>query len=629
MGEQSGRSYQPLITVSEPEGDISLSLREDRLKLRMSIVRSAKPEPPSLRSILTLLKERKIQHGIQQAAIQEALTSLKVPFSRISDVLIAKGDAPRDGEDAHLRSLLDAGDSQVKQDQAIAERCAPTEGKTGKDVYGQGISPQKGEAKSLTAGPGTQQQGEHIIASVDGHACISRDHAGVSEAFAVTIDDHGFVARLSCSEAFAPNELLDYLDALGIVHGLLNDEIAAIAQRGQAHNRVIAQGQPPKPGQDAKVEVHFVRPDDPRLRDDPDANPLAMFDADTTLITLSPAQAGEPGRDLFAVEHPVNQVAEITITEGDGVKRVEENGQVLFKAVERGAPFLTKNSANAWHLSVSDILKIDGDLTPEYGRLRFEGEVQIKGNIPNEYQLQVDKDLHVGGVISDADIRVGGNLHLASGFIGGHGEITGELRCKYIDNARLHVRGDVFVANELIGTRLRCDGRIEAPKAVLRGGFVSALRGMQLAEIGSDGRELRTDVHAGVDEGLKRMREETEQQLKAMEEEEQQLNQRVKRLLPDPKNIAQLSDSQRKEAKHWLHRLSAIGEARESLEKALEQARERTKAKALGLIEVQRAIHAGTRLCISTACSDISQDILGPVRLVDKDGEIVIDAVEP
>lgn len=623
MPEPVHSRYRTLIAISEAEGDVTLFVREDGLKVRMNAIRSIGEHPLTRRIIHRLLDSKKITHGRLDKAIDEALAALDHPFARVDDVLIAQASPPQHGQNGQLEPLYDPDNPWVDIDQPVARRLPPDSGKPGRDVFGNSVPAEPGRELDVRCGEGLRHDRERdiFIAEKPGWAAVAGRCIALSSRFRVTILDQGFEARASFAEpAFESQELLTYLDQLGIIHGLELRAIEDAAAAGRAEQLLVARGQHPDPGEDAKVEYHFARRGEPPPPQARDSNPLAMFDPGETLLSLTPARQGKPGKTIFGIELPVDPVNDITIEAGDNVEVLDQDGYLVFAAKMRGAPMLERNV-----LSVRDHLVIKGDLTPEHGNIRFEGRISIGGNIPNGYRLETGADLHVRGVINEATLKVAGDLQVDSGFMGGLAEVGGDLSAKYIDNARLRVGGNIRVANEIIGARIDCLGHIEAPRAVMRGGLVRALRGITLNVIGSDSRELRTDLVAGEDIRLIEAELDILPQLQSLLEEQQTLNKKAHQRVPTKDRVRHLTDSQRSEVRQLLQRLSEISKQINTLNEELNAVRERAEAEADAFVQVNKCVHAGSRLAIASSSSEVTREITGPAHLVDRDGQMVIE----
>ena len=623
MPEPSRSHYQTLISISEAEGDIELLIRNDALKVRMNAIRGAGEHPLTRRIIHRLLDSKKIKHGRLDAAIDEALATLNHPFARVDDVLIAEASPPQHGQDGQLEALYDADHPWVEADQPVARRLPPSTGTPGRDVFGSSVAAGPGRELDVRCGEGIRHDREHdlYIAEKPGWAAVAGRCVALSSRFCVAILDRGFEARASFDEpAFESQELLTYLDQLGIIHGLELRAIEDAAAAGRAEQLLVARGQHADPGEHARVEYHFARRGEPPPPQARDSNPLAMFDPGETLLRLTPARQGKPGKTIFGIDLPVEPVHDMAIEAGDNVEVLDQEGVLVFTALMRGAPMLEKNL-----LSVRDHLVIKGDLTPEHGNIHFEGRISIGGNIPNGYRVETGGDLNVRGVINEATLKVAGDLQVDSGFMGGLAEVGGDLSAKYIDNARLRVGGTIRVANEIIGARIDCLGHIEAPRAVMRGGLVRALRGMTLNVIGSDSRELRTDLIAGEDIRLIEAEQDILPQLQLLQDEQKNLNRKVQQLVPTQDRVRHLSDSQRTEVRQLLQRLSEVSKQIKALDEELDAVKDRAEAEAEAFVQVNKCVHAGSRLAIASSSSEVSREIIGPAHLVDRDGQMVIE----
>jgi uncharacterized protein (DUF342 family) len=182
------------LCVTEP-----LIISEDNLKVFLSV------HPPSesgrmltMELIEKLLADRKIVHGIDGNAIEQAIDEAASKNVPIHDVVIAEGRAAQQGEDAKIELKFQSEKSagtidehsgiinykerkslqNVKKETLLAVKTPPTPGTEGIDVFGNIIPAKPGREKDLkpTGNVKVSEDGLRFISEIDGIVFLSPEN---------------------------------------------------------------------------------------------------------------------------------------------------------------------------------------------------------------------------------------------------------------------------------------------------------------------------------------------------------------------------------------------------------------------------------------------------------------------
>jgi uncharacterized protein (DUF342 family) len=339
----------------------------------------------------------------------------------------------------------------------------------------------------------TQASGETVeIASVD----VPEDR----DDWVVTLSPSQMVAYLlpgAASQAVrgeeatatevAADDIRADLAALGVTHGIREDVLSRFAPSGFAHTiTVVAEGQRPAPGSNARIEVLFgaasthtpiIRPDGSV---DFHAAASQSVDAGSVLARRHPPVRGVPGRNLLGQEVPVQNVLDRTLGPMSG-RGTEVRGDLLV-ATRPGQPVF-----RGVKVEVLPVFEVKGDVNYAVGSIDFNGDVIISGDVDAGFSIRAEGSVTVRGVVDHASITAGYDI-ITGGIVGDeHTSITagGNLRAQYIHGVTVKVQGTVTVNRELVSCVVEARKVETSPNGRIVGGEVVAREEVSAGTIGS------------------------------------------------------------------------------------------------------------------------------------------------
>lgn len=173
----------PVVEVSSDSyAGIVVDVSKDRMeaKVRYDMTKGSRNPTPEM--IMEALREKNIVYGIDRGAIEEGVKSL-IPF------VAAKGQPPVHGENAQIERRFDLGVKgrpvvdeydhvdyrnlnlfvMVKRNDVLAVRIPQTQGKPGKNVYGDEVAARNGRPIPMPEGKNTRIIGDdELISTIDG-----------------------------------------------------------------------------------------------------------------------------------------------------------------------------------------------------------------------------------------------------------------------------------------------------------------------------------------------------------------------------------------------------------------------------------------------------------------------------
>ncbi|MBW1680614.1 MAG: DUF342 domain-containing protein [Deltaproteobacteria bacterium] len=341
---------------------------------------------------------------------------------------------------------------------------------------------------------------------------------------------------------------------------------------------LVAKGEEPRAGQDAKI-TYFFDTDPLKIGtltrggtiDFRDRGEIPHVVTGTLLAGKKPPVPGKPGRDVFSKVIPASKPKDVKLRCGKGASRSEDGLEV--HAAMDGEPVVSPDGK----ISVLPNRKIQGDVDLKTGHVEFEGGIDVTGSVRDGFRVRGGR--LAAHEILRADIRVSGDIVVRGGIIGATIRGDGNLKAKYVQNARILVLGDVAVEKEVLDSEIVTSGAFLMPAGTILNSRISAKKGVDAAQIGSnESKPCRLQV--GIDEGaLTQIRELEQRKKKNLEKRDKymraagKLQDFASAMLPEITELAQVQDRgtlRRKELEETLAPGQAEGRKEETAKLRLE-----------------------------------------------------------
>ncbi|MBW2096962.1 MAG: DUF342 domain-containing protein, partial [Deltaproteobacteria bacterium] len=369
-----------------------------------------------------------------------------------------------------------------------------------------------------------------------------------------------------------PQKIKELLESKGIRQGIVPDEVIEKYLADSSPKKdalVVARGKSPVPGEDAHITYYF---DTDPLKigavrhggtiDYRDRGAIPQVKKGTLLALKEPATAGTPGTDVFGVEIRPPQPKDAKIRCGKGALKTEDG--LRAHATQDGEPTLSSDGK----LSVFPRLLISGDVGLKSGHVQFDGDVDVTGSVQDGFRVQAGR--LTAGEILRSDITVSGDIMVSGGIIGATIRGDGNLKARYIHQARIHLLGDVAVEKEVIDSDIIINGTFLVQTGKIFNSRISAKAGIEAGQIGSD-ESRPCFLSIGLDEGarakiehLKELKKKKRAKRKKLERVIEKLQALSKEMLKKIAEFAQVQDRVmigQRELKEKVERLKKAGKA--------------------------------------------------------------------
>ncbi|MEC9488176.1 MAG: FapA family protein [Halanaerobium sp.] len=205
-------------------------------------------------------------------------------------------------------------------------------------------------------------------------------------------------------------EVLKLLDKNGIVYGIQKKNLEDLTDIKDTREVIIAKGEPPEKGHPG--EVIPVKTTD-LLYQSP-FNFIASFSIGEIIAYKVPAIPGKAGKNVFGelIEPP--EVSDVELIAGEGVTLSNDGKKAI--AIRSGMPKI-KKSGKKVKVMILPSYVVEGDINKYTGNLGFKGDLIVKGNIKDYFNVKTGNNLFVEGNIANSEINTRGNVIVLNNII--------------------------------------------------------------------------------------------------------------------------------------------------------------------------------------------------------------------
>jgi uncharacterized protein (DUF342 family) len=313
--------------------------------------------------------------------------------------------------------------------------------------------------------------------------------------------------------------MLDALSAQGVVFGIKESSIEKLAMRPIFNLKIeVARGLNPIDGEDGRVIYHVKKDSEykPIIQDEgiidyKNIDYFQMVEKGQLLCEIIKETEGIEGCNIFGADVPAKAGRPPEDPKGKNTEYIED-GAKLIASCDGVVRFITST------IEINDTMYINSSVNQQTGNIDFSGDVIVGGDVCEGFTVCSGGNIIVKGVVEAAHIEAAGNVHISNGVNGAGKEgifVGGDLRCKYIENANLHVEGNIS-ADYIIDSKIVCNGNIElrGSRELVVGGEIKLLGQLEARDIGTENERVTRIEILGVRNidtvGINKFNEETE-----------------------------------------------------------------------------------------------------------------------
>ncbi len=310
-------------------------------------------------------------------------------------------------------------------------------------------------------------------------------------------------------EEYDVDDVLDYIDSLGIREGVKSAKVTAMMQKhiyGRAE--IIAEGVPAIDGKDGYFEYFFTldeKKKKPEIRDDgsvdyTSVNVIHCVNEGDVLAVYHPAESGTPGITVKGKTVNARKAKELRPLYCIGCDYDPET--MTYTATIDGRVEVSKSK-----ISVMDLQEYTKDIDNVFGDINFKGDVIIHGSVKPGVQIKATKSVTIDKTLEGASITAGGDVIIKGGVMGGNTtriHCEGDVMADFVEYADVWCGGSVS-ANIIWGCRVFANGYIHATgkTGAIIAGNVYGMCGVDVVFAGNDA-SVKTVISSGVKDSIRK-----------------------------------------------------------------------------------------------------------------------------
>lgn len=433
----------------------------------------------------------------------------------------------------------------------------------------------------------------------------------------VVVTDNMISARVSFYPGINIDKHIKYQDAIlhlteknkvvpsFIKEEALKDALKLLHEGYIVENVLVCEGFPPTHGKDANIEYLFERPNvKPRLLpngkvDYREFSKFIIVAKDQLIVKRTLPDKGKDGKDIAGNIIKAHEGVDRKVEVVDGVYSNLEHTE--FRAKYNGHVILTGDT-----ITVLPMLLVDGDVDMRVGNIRFEGTVQVMGNVHSGFIIDAD-DIIVEGLVEHAELKARNSIIIKLGVKGnlekGSIKAGGNISVGYCEHANISTDGDFSVARYCFNSNVAASSVTATDKGVIiSGGSLKVFSKIHVANLGSKGSG-KMEVALGYSPLMQNKAEKVKLEINQLSESLEKISDVLSKLdIQDPKiqsnpNIKILLDS----AESFKRRLPL-------LEKKYNDLMKKSVCESPKIL-VEDVIYSGVELNILNVSRDIKVDM--------------------
>ncbi len=337
----------------------------------------------------------------------------------------------------------------------------------------------------------------------------ARNAMGASEAFSVVVAQRGdatvsvqvaldaMSATLTIQPAQAgalatTQDVRNALVLAGVVLGIDDAAVTQALAQGACDAVVVARGKPAEDGQDAEFEElipaapdRAPQVDENGLIDYREHGDILMVHTGALLMRRRPATPGEQGftvrGDKLAAKPGVDEPFAAQLA-GSKISDKDPN---LLEACLTGHPVRVHGG-----IVVEPVLRL-AEVSMATGNIRYDGTVQVDGEIGQDMKVEASGDIFVGGMVDGGILVAGGDIKVTGGVIArAKLRAGGAITARFAEASHLYAGTAIVIDDMALECELQSLNKIvvgaKAPqRGRLIGGRATAMMLIQVPLLGS------------------------------------------------------------------------------------------------------------------------------------------------
>lgn len=296
------------------------------------------------------------------------------------------------------------------------------------------------------------------------------------------------------SKQYYLDKILELLKDKGIIYGIQWQNLLERIEPGTPI--LLALGRVPENGKDALIKTYVMKMVKPVIKENGGINyyELDLIDfvqkGDWLGERVEPTE-GIPGKTVFGEIIPSQKGEQISLKYDTKTveKLYDEATGITTLVAKKSGVVLMKNDI----VSVSEYLNIDGNVSFSTGNIHYDGSVNIKNTIEDNFSVIAKRDIQVLGDIGIGAVNIlesyEGNIYIRGGIAGKNKAkiiCKGNLFTKFAANCTIECEGVVHIGFYAMNCQIKAkEIVIESMKGKIIGGTTQGKIRVESGEIGS------------------------------------------------------------------------------------------------------------------------------------------------
>ncbi len=297
------------------------------------------------------------------------------------------------------------------------------------------------------------------------------------------------------SFAFTLDDITHFLRANGVIFGLQQKNLAALAASPQSFRNMlmtVAAGSPPRDGKDGSVRLLFDLESSarqPKILEDGTVDFREMtrihnVNQGDRIAERILAEEGAPGMNVKGEPITCKRGKEARLKIGKNVMANPE--QTVLVASISGVISLTDGDK----INVFPIYEVNGDVDYNIGNIDFVGSVVIRGNVRSGFRVKASGDIRVTGGVEAAELIADGSIEISGGILGqnkGMVKAGKTIKSSFVQEGRVEAGEDVVVSQSIMHSIIRAGRAVvcTSAKGLIVGGTIQAGERVEARTVGN------------------------------------------------------------------------------------------------------------------------------------------------
>jgi len=435
----------------------------------------------------------------------------------------------------------------------------------------------------------------------------------------------------SGGKTLSTSEIIDTLNKNGIKFGIIDKKIDDIVNNNIFDIPVtISKGTAPQSGEDGQIICNFndetesinVIIDEQGRIDYKNLDKIRNVNKGTLLIEIVPSKEGLNGIDVYGNEIIAKKGREVFIKKGKNIVESENNLKIY--AAKDGEVHFTDDT-----IYVEEVITIDRNIDNETGNIKFNGKINVKGNITSGFRVEAEGDIEVWGVVEGATLISKGNIIIHRGVQGNNQayiQCSGNLKTKYLENVTVKCDGNIE-SDAILHSSVVAKEKVivSGKKGLIVGGDIKVGNEVRANVVGSTMGTL-TKIEVGIDPEQKKYYEQLKSEIQNIERDIDNSKKAIE-LLNRISKQQKLNNEKQDLLIKSLKTYKVLKTKHDTITNELQDLSLKLKESNNGKIHVITTVHPGTKVIIGNSSRQI-YDELSNCTICIKNGEVSIDQYE-